>query len=75
MAQISQSRPDYGLDFQVKVLKSFQVVPSSIGSRESGANVADLKTVMKAPGWKQRVLIKILKRKSANWKFRRKGWN
>ena len=27
MARIRQSRPDFGLGFQVKVLKSFQIVP------------------------------------------------
>ena len=32
MAHISQSRPDSGLGFQVKVLKPFQVVASSLGS-------------------------------------------
>ena len=32
MAHIRQSRPDYGLDFQVKVFKPFSVVPSSLAS-------------------------------------------
>ena len=32
MAHITQSRPDSGLDFQVKVLKTFRAVPSSLGS-------------------------------------------
>ena len=32
MAHTRQSRPDSGLGFQVKVLKTFQVVPSSLGS-------------------------------------------
>ena len=32
MAHVRQSRPDYGLGFQVKVLKTRQVVPSSLGS-------------------------------------------
>ena len=32
MAHIRQSRPDYVLGFQVKVLKTFQVVPSSLDS-------------------------------------------
>ena len=32
MAHIRQSRPDYGLCFQAKVLETFQVVPSSLGS-------------------------------------------
>jgi len=31
MVYIRQSRPDSGLDFQVKVLKTFSVVSSSIG--------------------------------------------
>ena len=31
LEQISQSRPDSGLSFQVKVLKTFQVVPSLLG--------------------------------------------
>jgi hypothetical protein len=35
MAHIRQSRPDSGLGFQVKVLKIFQVVPSSLGSAKS----------------------------------------
>jgi len=34
MAHIRQSRPDSGLGFRVKVLKIFQVVPSSLGSGE-----------------------------------------
>ena len=34
MGQIRQSRPDYGLGFQVKVLQPFQVVPFSLGSKE-----------------------------------------
>ena len=33
MAHMGQSRPDHGLGFQVKVLKTFQVVPSSLGSK------------------------------------------
>ena len=32
MAHIKQSRPDSGLGFQVKVLKTFYAVPSSFGS-------------------------------------------
>jgi len=32
MASIRQSRPDSGLDFQIKVLRTFEVVPSSLGS-------------------------------------------
>ena len=32
MAHIRQPRPNYGLHIQVKVLKTFQVVPSSLGS-------------------------------------------
>jgi len=35
MAHIRQSRPEYGLDFQVKVLRAFRVVPSSLGSEGS----------------------------------------
>jgi hypothetical protein len=31
LAHIRQSRPDSGLGFQVKVLQTFQVVPSSLG--------------------------------------------
>jgi len=34
MAHIRQSRPDSVLDIQVKVLKTFEVVPSSLGSGE-----------------------------------------
>ena len=33
MAHTTQSRPDSGLGFQVEVLRTFQVVPSSLGSR------------------------------------------
>ena len=32
MAHATQSRPDSGLSFQVKVLKTFLVVPSWLGS-------------------------------------------
>ena len=32
MAQSRQSRPDYGLDFQAKALKPFQVVPFLLDS-------------------------------------------
>ena len=32
LANIRQPRSDYGLGFQVKVLKTFEVVPSSLGS-------------------------------------------
>ena len=32
IAHIRQSRPDSGLGFRVKVLKTFEVVPSSLGS-------------------------------------------
>jgi len=32
MAHIRQSGPDAGLGFQVKVVKAFQVAPSSLGS-------------------------------------------
>ena len=35
MPHIGQLRPDSGLDFQGKILKAFQVVPSSL---ESGIN-------------------------------------
>ena len=34
MAQIRQSRPDYGPGFQVRVLETFQDVPSSLGNFE-----------------------------------------
>ena len=40
MAHIRQSRPNSGLGFQVKVLKTFLRVPSSLGSggyHDSGA--------------------------------------
>ena len=33
VAHIRQSRPDSGLGFQAKVLKMFQVAPSSLGRR------------------------------------------
>ena len=36
MAQIRQSGPDYGLGLQIKVLKTFEGVPSSLGSGPSG---------------------------------------
>ena len=32
MAHIRQSRPDYGLGFQARVLEPFRVVASSLGS-------------------------------------------
>ena len=32
MAHMKQSRPDFGLDFKVKVFRTFQVVPFSLGS-------------------------------------------
>ena len=31
MAHVRQSRPDYGLGFQVKVLDTFEIVPSLLG--------------------------------------------
>jgi len=34
MAHVRQSRPDSGLGFQAKVRKTFEVVPSSLGSGE-----------------------------------------
>jgi len=34
MAHVTQSRPDSGLGFQAQVLKTFQVVPSSLDSGE-----------------------------------------
>jgi len=34
VARIRQSRPDYGLGLQVRVLKTFQFVPASLGSGE-----------------------------------------
>ena len=40
MAHVRQSRPDYGLGFQVKVLKPFQVVPSSLGSGRPSRTLA-----------------------------------
>ena len=33
IAHIGQSRPDSGLDFQIKVLDTFEVVPPTLGSR------------------------------------------
>jgi len=35
MAHVRQSRPDSGLGFQVKVLKPFQVDPSSLGGGQA----------------------------------------
>ena len=32
MAHVKQSRPDSGLGFQVNVIETFRVVPSSLGS-------------------------------------------
>ena len=41
MAHIGQSRPDYGLDFHVKVLITFYGVPSALGSgRDVGTFVS-----------------------------------
>ena len=37
MAHIRQSRPDSGLGFQANVVKTFQAVPSSLGSGHTGA--------------------------------------
>jgi len=37
MAHVRQSRPEYGLGFQVKVLKPFYIVPSSLGSGSGGS--------------------------------------
>ena len=34
MAHIRQSRPDYGLGFEVEVLTTFEVVPFSLESGE-----------------------------------------
>ena len=39
MASIRQSRPDSGLGFQVKALKNFLVVPSSLERGTSGDRV------------------------------------
>ena len=36
VAHIKQSRPDSGLGVQVKVVKTFQVVPTSLGSGADG---------------------------------------
>jgi len=36
MAHISQSRPNFGLDFQVEVVEPFEVVPFSPGSGLTG---------------------------------------
>ena len=41
MAQIRQSRPDFGLDFQAKALKKIQVVPDLVPLEErSGQSCA-----------------------------------
>ena len=37
MAHVGQSRPDCDLGFQVKILKIFQVVPSSLRSEDGAA--------------------------------------
>jgi len=42
MAHIGQSRPDSGLGLQVKVLKPFQAVPSSLGSGRGDALMGNL---------------------------------
>jgi len=39
MAHVRQSRPDSGLDFQVKVLKTFAGAPSSLGNEPEGFRV------------------------------------
>jgi len=41
MAHIRQPRPDSGLGFQVKVLETFQVVPSLLGSDDSSNGLID----------------------------------
>ena len=40
MAHVTQSRPDFGLGFQVKILNPFEVIPSSLGSGQSDVNGA-----------------------------------
>ena len=40
VALIRESRPDYGLAIQVKVLDSFEVVPSSLGSGQRRETLA-----------------------------------
>ena len=40
MANIRQSRPYYGSDFQLKGLEIYQVVPSSLGGDSEHANAA-----------------------------------
>jgi len=48
MAHIRQSRPDYGLHFQVKVPKSFKVFPLR---SEAVGEVADLRTPSHSLSW------------------------
>jgi len=43
MAHIRQSRPDCGLGFHVKVLKTFQAVPVSPGSGEERSRKTEKK--------------------------------
>jgi len=42
MPDTRQSKPDYGLSFEVKVIKTFQVVPSSLESSRR-ANMAQIR--------------------------------
>ena len=52
MAHIRQSRPDYGLGFQVKVLRTFQVVPFSLGSGSEALTRDTLRHMQRlAPVW------------------------
>jgi len=43
MAHISQSRPDSSLGFQVKVLNTFEVVPSSVGPDTAPASAFEIR--------------------------------
>ena len=51
MAHIRQSRPDSGLGFHVKVLKIFQVVPSSLGSGLAVLSPPNQRVIAAAIDW------------------------
>ena len=47
MAHVRQSRPESGFGGQVKALKTFEVVPSSLGEFDGGFR---LRVLMRVPG-------------------------
>ena len=58
MAQTTQSRPYYGLGFQVNLNKPFQVVPSLLGVRHLVKSFRSCRSFISSPDWTLKFMVR-----------------